>query len=95
MQKQNEELISKAYELFDEFYSGTLEFRRKCIENEEFYRANHWANIPTKPDEPTPVTPVLFSTLESLLSDIMDSYPEPSFLAKRSRTKIQQRMSTK
>ena len=80
MLKQNETLINKAYELFDEFYSGTLDFRRKCIENEEFYRANHWANIPTKPDEPTPVTPVLFSTLESLLSDIMDSYPEPVIL---------------
>ena len=78
--KQNEALIEKAYDLFDEFYSGTLEFRRKCIDNEEFYRANHWANIPSKPGEPQPVTPVLFSTIESLLSDVMDSYPEPVIL---------------
>jgi len=79
-QKQNEELIKKAYDLFDEFYSGTLEFRRKCIDNEEFYRANHWANIPSKAGEPQPVTPVLFSTIESILGDIMDSYPEPVIL---------------
>lgn len=80
MPKQKQELIEKAYDLFDEFYSGTLEFRRKCIDNEEFYRANHWANIPSKPGEPQPVTPVLFSTIESLLSDVMDSYPEPVIL---------------
>lgn len=78
--KQDELLIRKAYDLFDEFYSDTLEFRKKCIDNEEFYRANHWANIPTKPDEPQPVTPVLFSTIESLLGDIMDAYPEPIIL---------------
>ncbi len=78
---QDEEFIARAYTLFDEFYEGTRPFRQKCRENEEFWRANHWNGVAKREqDEPRPVTPVLFSTLESILSDIMDSYPEPVLL---------------
>ena len=77
-----EAFVKKAYRLFDEFYKGTLEFRMKCAENEEFYRANHWSGIGKREsDEPQPVTPVIFSTLEGMLGDIMDNYPEPILLA--------------
>ncbi|MDP2892428.1 MAG: hypothetical protein Q8O09_04760 [Bacillota bacterium] len=78
---QDEEFINRTYELFDEFYEGTRQFRQKCRENEEFWQANHWNGVSYKEqDEPRPVTPVIFSTLESLLADIMDSYPEPVLL---------------
>lgn len=78
---EEERFVQKAYELFDEFYKETLDFRLKCIENEEFYRSNHWHNVAKKePDEPQPVTPVLFSTLENVLSDVMDSFPEAIIL---------------
>lgn len=78
---QDEDFIAHAYSLFDEFYEGTRLFRAKCRENEEFWRANHWNGVARREqDEPRPVTPVLFSTLESILSDMMDSYPEPVLL---------------
>ena len=73
---QDGEFIKNAYVLFDEFYAALTPLRQKCLENEEFWKANHWHNVAKKEaDEPRPVTPVLFSTLESLLSDIMDNYP--------------------
>lgn len=76
-----ESFVQKAYELFGEFYRATAAFRRKCIDNEEYWKANHWHDVEKKDiDEPRPVTPVLFSTLESMLADVMDNYPEPVLL---------------
>ncbi|MDL2225303.1 hypothetical protein LJC20_03725 [Eubacteriales bacterium OttesenSCG-928-M02] len=79
--RQNEEFTKKAYGLFDDFYSRTADMRRKWEENEEIYRTNHWRNRLEHPEEPQPVNPVLFSTIESMLADIMDSYPEAVILA--------------
>lgn len=76
-----EELVNRAYSLFDEFYRNTLEYREKCKENEEYWKTNHWHKKNVKPDEPQPVTPVIFSTIENLLADIMDNFPEPVILA--------------
>ena len=82
--KQDSALIDRAYALFDEFYTALTPFRDKCSANEEFWRANHWHDVAKKEaDEPRPVTPVLFSTLESLLADIMDNYPEAHIFADR------------
>ena len=83
--KQDSGLIERALSLFDEFYSALTPFRDKCANNEEFWKANHWYDVVKKEvDEPRPVTPVLFSTLESLLADIMDNYPEAHIFADRS-----------
>ncbi|MBE5780240.1 MAG: hypothetical protein E7328_00235 [Clostridiales bacterium] len=80
--RQDEEFIEKAYGLFDEFYAETAQMRQKWEENEEIYRANHWSRqVKRSPDEPQPVNPVLFSTIESMLADIMDNYPSPVILA--------------
>ncbi|MDL2220085.1 hypothetical protein LJC55_00230 [Eubacteriales bacterium OttesenSCG-928-N14] len=80
--QQDEEFITHAYALFDELYTAATPFRSKCMANEQYYKANHWEGIAKKePNEPQPVTPVLFSTLEGMLSDIMDNYPEPVLLA--------------
>ncbi|MEX1307339.1 MAG: hypothetical protein AB1Z19_02320 [Eubacteriales bacterium] len=80
--RQDSGLIERAYALFDEFYTALTPFRNKCAANEEFWKANHWHDVAKKEaDEPRPVTPVLFSTLESLLADIMDNYPEAHIFA--------------
>jgi hypothetical protein len=79
--QRGSELVERAYALFDEFYRDTLEYRMKCVGNEEFYKSNHWHDVAVvEPSEPRPVTPVLFSTLEGTLGDIMDSYPEAVLL---------------
>lgn len=79
--RSSDQFINEAYALFDEFYSELTPLRQKCIANDEFWKTNHWHDIAmAEASEPRPVTPVLFSTLESLLSDIMDSYPEAVIL---------------
>jgi len=84
--RQDVAFIDKAYALFDEFYSSLTPFRRKCVENEAYWQANHWYDIAkNEPDEPRPVTPVLFSTLESLLADVMDNYPRVQILSEEAK----------
>lgn len=74
MIRQDEEFIARVYRLFDEFYRAGAAYREKCRENERFWAASEW-DAPGEPGEPQPVTPVLFSTLEAVLADLMDNYP--------------------
>lgn len=78
---KQQELIDRAYELFERYYHNTREYREKCRQNEEYWQAQHWQGIAkSEEDEPQPVTPVLFSTLENLLADMMDNYPQAVIL---------------
>lgn len=81
MIKFEESWINQAYSLFDSFYNDTREYREKCKANENFWQAQHWRGAKKdEPNEPQPVTPVIFSTLENMLADIMDNYPSPVVL---------------
>ncbi len=72
---KDQQFVETAYKLFKEFYDKTQEFRDKCKENDEYWKTNHWFNKQVDPREPKPVTPILFSTIESMLADIMDNFP--------------------
>lgn len=79
--KFDEEWVNGVYKMFDAFYSDTREYRNKCKSNESFWQAQHWKGIKKQETgEPQPVTPVIFSTLENMLADIMDNYPSPTVL---------------
>ncbi len=72
-----DEILTRAYKDFDEFFTLTRAYREKCAANESYWRGDHWDGYARRePGAPEPVTPVLFSTLESVLADMMDSYPE-------------------
>lgn len=76
MDRTTPQLVAKAYELFDAFYQGTEGFRSRCRSNEALWRGTHWREEAIREGEPQPVTPVLFSTVENILGDLADSYPE-------------------
>lgn len=79
--KFDEGWVKDVYSLFDTFYNDTREYRDKCKSNENFWQAQHWKGIKKQETgEPQPVTPVIFSTLENMLADIMDNYPSPVIL---------------
>ncbi|MGJ4850874.1 hypothetical protein ACH6CV_11530 [Bacillota bacterium Meth-B3] len=83
---QDEAFVRGAYALFEEFRRATQEYRDKCRDNEQFWRANHWhASAPREPGEPQPVTPAMFSTLEAVLADLMDHYPDAVLLGEEPR----------
>ncbi len=77
--RQDEEFIAGAYRLFDEFYRAGEAYRETCRENERYWCSSQWQGTGEE-GEPRPVTPVLFSTLESVLADLMDNYPEAVLL---------------
>lgn len=74
---KEQQFVDEAYRLFKQYYEALRPFREKVIENEEYWRTNHWVNENVPDTEPKPVTPILFSTVESMLADIMDNFPEP------------------
>lgn len=78
---QDEAFVQSVYRLFDEFRDATEGYREKCRDNEQFWRTNHWhGQARHDPNEPQPVTPSMFSTLESVLADLMDNYPDAVLL---------------
>jgi len=65
------------------FYASSM-LRKRYKRNDLFYQLRHWELL-TNPDEATsagltPVTPVLFATIDSIHADIMDAYPEATIL---------------
>jgi hypothetical protein len=75
--KQDEQYVQHAYDLFRQFQQQTQAYHNKCRDNETLWRGKHWRNMRKQPGDPQPVTPILFSTVENMLADIMDNYPEP------------------
>ena len=79
-QTRRDRFVEESYGLFKRYYAGTREFREQCRRNEEYWKANHWYDKRTRPGDPKPTTPMIFSMVDNLHSDIMDHYPEPQIL---------------
>lgn len=51
-------------------------YRKKCEENIDYWKNNHWNNKDTREEnEPQPNVPVIHSTVENCVADSMDNYP--------------------
>ena len=77
----NETLFGeKVSALIDDSYDTFAVFRRKCINNEKVWRNRHWDEKgykdQTDEQKARPNTPVLHSTVENCVADIMDQYPD-------------------
>lgn len=72
---QEEELVTKAYQLFDEFRQAYESEWTRLNENETLYLGRHWDDMGGDANDPKPMTPVINSTIENLQADLMDNYP--------------------
>ena len=83
---QDHERIESLYELFAEYmdaYSAEWERIERC---ERLYRGGHWDDVPTTDaNEPRPVTPIVYSTVENIRADLMDMTPEAIITADEPR----------
>lgn len=70
-----EELVTKAYTLFDEFRQAYESEWERLNECETLYLGKHWDDMGSGTGDPTPMTPVINSTIENLQADMMDNYP--------------------
>lgn len=74
--------IRKAIELLKEYSTGKQHLEQQIIENERWYKSQHWDIIRQKAQtgEPEPTTAYLFNTIANKHADFMDNYPEPTML---------------
>ena len=83
---QDPERIASLYDLFTEYmdaYSAEWERIERC---ERLYRGGHWDDVPkTDANEPRPVTPIVYSTVENIRADLMDMTPEAIITADEPR----------
>lgn len=73
---QEDELINKAYELFKEFRQAYESEWKRLEDNEVLYLGKHWDDMDTAEGDPTPMTPIINSTIENMQADLIDNYPQ-------------------
>lgn len=77
----NEQFIDKLNETLKKYTQGKKNLESKIIENDRWYRSQHWDLIrgnSANKDNPEPVTAYLFNTIANKHADAMDYYPEPN-----------------
>jgi hypothetical protein len=77
----NEKFIEKLNDTLKRYTNGKKHLEEKIIENDRWYRSQHWDVIRgknTNSNNPEPVTAYLFNTLANKHADAMDYYPEPN-----------------
>jgi hypothetical protein len=77
----NEQFIDKLNETLKKYTQGKKNLESKIIENDRWYRSQHWDLIRgsnANKDNPEPVTAYLFNTIANKHADAMDYYPEPN-----------------
>lgn len=87
VQKQNgatkSEKVRKGIDILKKYKEGKEAIEQGIIENEQWYKMNHWEYIRKrnqKEGEPEPVSGYLFSTIANKHADAMDNFPEPNML---------------
>ena len=77
--KDEDELIGRCYELFEEFRSAYVAEWARQDRNEKIYRCEHWEEM-RDGDETSdllePVTPLVQSIVENIQADLMDGFPD-------------------
>jgi hypothetical protein len=75
--------IQGAIEILKKYKAGKENLEQKIIENERWYKMQHWDIIRQKKQDasqPEPITAYLFNTLANKHADAMDNYPEANML---------------
>lgn len=83
-QASDGQLEATRREAFARLYGATAPLRDRFKRNDLFFQQRHWELLGRRDDAGraglTPVTPVLYSTIDSVHSDIMDAYPDTAIL---------------
>ena len=82
--------IRKAIERLKEFKIGKASLENRIIENEKWFKTQHWDVIRTKAkdnSEPEPTTAYLFNMIANKHADAMDNYPEANMLPRKKSDK--------
>ena len=75
--------VRKAIETLKKYKNGKQNLEQKIIDNEQWWKMQHWDIIRKKTaseSDPEPVTGYLFNTIANKHADAMDNYPDPAIL---------------
>lgn len=75
--------VRKAIETLKKYKDGKQNLEQKIIENEQWWKMQHWELIRKKnasENDPEPVTAYLFNTVANKHADAMDNFPDPVIL---------------
>lgn len=77
--KDEDEVIERCYELFEEFRSAYASEWARQDHNERIYRGEHWEELHSEEmdgeERPEPMTPMVQSIIENVQADLMDGFP--------------------
>ena len=87
MKKQSkitDERLKRMQEKLADYMSAKQNFDSRILENEKWYKSEHWSLIADKDknDIREPVTAFLFNAIANKHAEIMDNYPSPNILAR-------------
>lgn len=71
-----EEFVGAIQSIYNEYKQAYESEWNRLTENEKVYHGDHWSGVASEGNEPQPVTPIIFSTIENIKADLMDEFPE-------------------
>lgn len=71
-----DEFVSAIQSLYNEYKTAYESEWARLTENEKIYHGDHWSGVSGTGNEPQPVTPIIFSTVENIQADLTDEFPE-------------------
>ena len=86
MQKADQKLITeedvhRAEGILEKYRQGKKNLERQIVENEQWWKLQHWELIKAKDDgSPKPTSAWLFNAIHNKHADMMDNIPEPVVL---------------
>ena len=74
--------VAKAQQLLEKYKAGKAALDQRIIENEQWFRMQHWRSYKNNMMEgkPKPASGWLFNSIANKHADAMDNYPEPNIL---------------
>ena len=77
------EQIQEAQQTLQDYKAGKENLENRIVQNEEWYKMQHWDQIRAKksnPGDPEPASAWLLNSIANKHADAMDNYPEPIVL---------------
>ena len=74
--------IKKALETLKDYNSKKGNFNKRVIENEEWWKMRHWAQIRESEQKTEPTSAWLFNSIMNKLADFSDQFPEANIRAR-------------
>lgn len=82
--------IAEATKILEKYKQGKKNLEERLIQNEEFWKLNHWSQFQARhmnKNDPRPVSAWLFNSVNNKHADAMDNYPEPNVLPREESDK--------